>query len=242
MSNTKKDLSVIEKAVLILAFYGIGKLATKSAVDEAQLIREKLKDAFKSINLTTPPGVLELISALFSFFKALTNVTGSATVQGIEILIGDVYSLVSGVGAPVTFATVWADVRNLFTGKASGLIDPKDLATDIDLFISSLVVLLAWVLSLLPVGMDDDINALLANLVVGLDAAGEPTTDEQALESVFDILDSGADLSNNATVEKIEGLLHTLFTILTGGQGNFVKFFEVIKLKIQARKVANSIQ
>lgn len=239
--DVKKDLSTLEKAFLILAFYGIGKFATTEQVEEAQAIREKLKSALKTINLATPPGLIDLVSALFTFFKALTNITGSMFVQAIEVLIGDVYSIVAHTGAPITFAKVWADVRNLFTGKASGLIDPADIASDIDLFISSLTTMLAWALSLLPVGMDDEIAALLANLVVGLDAAAGTTTDEQALESLFDILDAGADLSNNIAIEKIESVLRTLFNILTGGQSDFVKFFEVIKLKIQASKAAKQL-
>ena len=234
--NQVNDLSLIEKAAVRLAFYGAAKLEAKSSATQVAVLAQ-LKTAFKAINLSAPPAIADVMLAIISFLKALANITQTHTVQAVEVLFGDIYSAFTT--GSVSFSTVWADVRNLFSGAASGQVDPKDVTTDVDLFISSLCTLVAWGLSKLSGNALDVANASIANIIAGLDTA-DTVTDQDALTEIFNILDASADLSNNPAVVNVEKFLKSVFTVLTGSENKFEEFISAIRLTIQAKKAVKA--
>ena len=235
-TQQQTDVNNITQATTKLAFYGAGKLAKNGTTTE-QAVLAQLQTSFKAINLAQPPTLLMLFLAVISFLKALANITKNLTVQAIEQLCGDAYSAIFTPASGVTFLTVWADVRNLFSGGASGLVAAVDVTSDIDLFISSLTTMLCYALSKLSGIAMDEAQAAVANIILALDGA-DTVTDQEAAGFVFEIVDAGADLSNNTEVILVDKFLHTLYNIFTGNGNQLTNFIDAIKLKIQAKKAA----
>lgn len=236
------DIKKLSSGTVTLAFYAAFKLSKASQTKTLNEILEGFKTTFNKLaeGAITPPTAGEMTKAVFKVAYGIGNAGHIVALEELEIIAQEIYDSFTG-GNPADFATIFNEIKDLVHGRVD--VDPAvNVDADITMIEEGLATILSFGLSKIK---DDNAKAIIAsvftdmNLAFSTIDANNPPADTDATNGLFDMLDATGDLSQNKKVISVFSIVKTVFKIIVGPQGAFIKFWQGL---VQAGKLSTALK